>query len=109
LIYRGPGKPTCNCHGEPMRRRSRDEWRCAVKMREAQVRIRADNPDPYRARDHRYNCTTQGWVRHRKWQLKGEREVIKARLAELEQEVETCRTSLVKAIQTKSSEREPST
>jgi hypothetical protein len=90
-----PGDTQCRvCHRENQAR-----YRAAGKHKAAQARY--EKTPKGRANSARYRATTKRWVVYRRYELKGQREAIQAKLESLKRQEEECLTFLTGQIQTK--------
>ena len=86
----------CDCHGEPaywqrdVRLKAGGWWECGVKRRERARERYATDPTVKLERQRGYYHNRGGWYTKRKRALSRQREQILERLAQLEQEAQSC-------------------
>jgi|SRR3972149_8011162 len=97
--------PICKCHNYPMRwkknpRNSKGgDWTCTIKRREESLKWQKENKEKRaiilkryfqsekgRKNIYKVNNSTKGYLRKRKFQLKGQRENILSELQKLREE-----------------------
>ena len=116
-------RPLCKCHGIEMRKQGmsngKQRWCCKIrdyKHKQSESGKRASSKyqksekgkiaqkkwrqsPKGRASDYRKNNSIKGWIRKRKWELKGEKERINSDLADIHNQIK----ELEKIVSTKRS------